>query len=168
MSGCWGLPRGKDKTSPFHGVPSSARLKWWHLRARIIQPRVRSQGVGPRSGGLHSTHGEQTRINQGAPGLRDISGRVWHMQNGQRRGCRTAGQEAGKSTVATGSTKQGQKEHAGHGHSEQPQTGSPPRWTFSSAGGAGSFRLWRPCGQPEGAEKRLESTRRRGGKAGPG
>lgn len=59
MSGCWGLPRDKDKTSPFHGVPSSARLKWWHLRARIIQPRVRGQGVGPRPGGLHSTHGSR-------------------------------------------------------------------------------------------------------------
>lgn len=30
--------------------------------------------------------GNRPRINQGAPGLRDISGRAWHIQNGQRRG----------------------------------------------------------------------------------
>lgn len=36
------------------------------------------------------------RMNQGDPGLRDISGRAWWMQNGRRRGWRDqAAQEAG-------------------------------------------------------------------------
>lgn len=59
--------------------------------------------------------GSGPMINQGAPGLGDILGRAWHIQNwwdSWTGGWDTAYSRVGRSAVVTGFVKQ--KEHAGH------------------------------------------------------
>lgn len=85
---------GEDKTPSLPGPPL-ARLKGQHLHARIIWLRG-WRGRGAQAGGAAVNTESRPRMNQGDPGLRDISGRAWWMQNGRRRGWRDqAAQEAG-------------------------------------------------------------------------
>lgn len=84
VGGCWGLPRDKDQTPPFHGTPlQPAEGAAPPRQTHPAMCAARAWGPGQRA--VVNT-GNRPRINQGAPGLRDISGRAWHMQNGQRRG----------------------------------------------------------------------------------